>query len=73
MLLVPPVVRQEEVKSSSSGSSEVSGEFIKFLKRVLVLGSKEQIDGLGVFWIGSGAHKMIAVGVLFSLCIKEHV
>jgi hypothetical protein len=32
-----------------------------------VLGSKEQIDGLSVFWIGSSAHKIAAVGVLFSL------
>lgn len=66
MLLVPPVVSQEEVKSSSSGSPEVSGEFIKLLKRVLMLGAKEQVDGFSIFWIGSSAHKIVAVGVLFS-------
>ena len=36
---------QEEVKSSSSGSPEVPGEFFKFVVGVLVLGAKEQIDG----------------------------
>ena len=59
-------MRQEEVKSSCSGASYVSGELIKFLQGVLMLGSKEQIDTLGTFWIGSGAHKMITVDVLFS-------
>ncbi len=73
MLLIPPVVGQEEVKSSSSGSSQVSREFIKFLKGVLMLGSKEQVDGLSVFWIGSGAHKIVSVGVLFSLCFEYKV
>ena len=67
MLFVPPVVRQEKVKSSSSGSSKVLGELIKLLKSIKVLRPKEQIDGLSVFWIGSGAHKMGSVGVLFSL------
>jgi len=73
VLLVPPVVRQEEVKSPSSGSSQVSREFIKFLKGVLVLGAKEQVDGFGVFWIGSCAHKIVAVGVLFSLWLEDQV
>ena len=31
-----------------------------------MLGSKEQIDAFSIFWIGSGAHKMITVDVLFS-------
>jgi hypothetical protein len=31
-----------------------------------MLGSKEQIDAFSIFWIGSGAHKMVAVDVLFS-------
>ena len=66
VFLIPPVVRQEEVKSSCSGASYVSGEFIKFLQGVLMLGSKEQIDAFSIFWIGSGAHKMVAVDVLFS-------
>ena len=61
------------MKSPSSGASEVSGEFIKFLKRILVLVSKEQIDAFGVIWIGSGAHKIVAVGVLFSLYIEDKV
>lgn len=71
MLFVPPVVSKKKVKSPSSGASEVSGEFIKFLKRILVLVSKEQIDSFGVIWIGSSAHKIVAVGVLFSLCIED--
>ena len=71
MLFVPPVVSKKKVKSPSSGASEVSGEFIKFLKRILVLVSKEQIDAFGVIWIGSSAHKIVAVGVLFSLCIED--
>ena len=73
MFLVPPVVGQEEVKSSSSGSPEVSRKFIKFLKGVLVLGAKEQVDGLSVFWIGSGTHKKGSVGVLFSLWFEYKV
>ena len=73
MLLVPPVVGQEKVKSPSSGAPEVSGQFIKFLKRVLVLGSKEQVDGLSVFWIGSSTHEMGSVGILFSLYIEDQV
>ena len=64
---------QEKVKSPSSGAPEVSGEFVKFLKSILVLVSKEQIDAFGVFWIGSSAHKMGSVGVLFSLCIEDKV
>jgi hypothetical protein len=66
-------VRQEEVKSPSSGAPEISGEFIKFLKRVLVLVSKEQIDTFGVIWIGSSAHKIVSAGVLFSLYIEDQV
>lgn len=73
MFLVPPVVRQEEVKSSCSRTSKVSREFIKLLKGVLVLGSKEQIDRFSVFWIGSRAHKIVAVGVLFSLWFENKV
>ena len=73
MFFVPPVVSKKKVKSPSSGASEVSGEFIKLLKRVLVLVSKKQIDALGVIWIGSGAHKKGSVGVLFSLCIEDQV
>jgi len=73
VFLIPPVVRQEEVKSPSSGSSQVSREFIEFLKGVLVLGSKEQIDRFSVFWIGSRAHKIVAVGVLFSLWLEDQV
>ena len=73
MLLIPAVVSQEEVKSPSSGSPEVSGEFIKLLKRVLMLGAKEQVDGFSVFWIGSGSHKIVATVVLFSLCIEYQV
>jgi hypothetical protein len=38
-----------------------------------MLVSKEQVDGLSVFWIDSGAHKIFAVGVLFSLCIEDKV
>ena len=73
MIFIPPVVGQEEVKSSSSGSSQVSREFIKFLKGVLVLDAKEQVDGFGVFWIGSCAHKIVSVGVLFSLWLEDQV
>ncbi len=73
MLLVPPVVRQQEVKSPCSGSSKTSRKFIKLLKRVLVLGAKEQVDGLSDFWIDSGAHKIVPVGVLFSPCIEYQV
>ena len=62
---------QEKVKSSSPGAPEVPGEFIKLLKRVLVLDSKEQIDTFGVIWIGSGANKKGSVGVLFSLYIED--
>ncbi len=71
MPLIPPVVSQEEVKSPSSGAPEVSREFIEFLKSLLMLGSKEQVDGFGVFWIGSCAHKIVSVGVLFSLCFED--
>jgi hypothetical protein len=39
----------------------------------MVLVSKEQIDAFGVIWIGSSAHKIVAVGVLFSLCIEDKV
>ena len=73
MLLIPAVVSQEEVKSSSSGAPEVSREFIKLLKCISMLDSKKQIDAFSVFWIGSGAHKMGSVGVLFSLCIEDQV
>ena len=38
-----------------------------------MLGSKEQIDALGIFWIGSGAHKFVATVVLFSPCIEYQV
>ena len=38
-----------------------------------MLGSKEQIDALGIFWIGSGAHKIATVDVLFSPCIEYQV
>jgi hypothetical protein len=68
---MPPVVVQEKVKSPGSRSSKVSREFIEFLKGVLVLGSKEQVDGFSVFWIGSSAHKIVAVGVLFSLWLED--
>ena len=61
------------MKSSCSGAPEVSRKFVKFLKGVLVLWSKEKINGLSVFWIGSGAHKIVAVGVLFSLYIEDQV
>ena len=64
---------QEEVKSPSSGAPEVFREFIKLLKRVLVLCAKEQIVCLSVFWIGSSAHKIVAVGLLFSPCIEYQV
>jgi len=38
-------VRQEEVKSSCSGAPQGLGEGLKFLKGVLVLLTKEDIDG----------------------------
>jgi len=45
VFLIPPVVRQEEVKSSCSGAPQGLGEGLKFLKGVLVLLTKEDIDG----------------------------
>ena len=38
---VPPVVSQEEVKRSSSGSPEVLGKVVKLLEGVLVPMTKE--------------------------------
>ena len=42
---MPPVVRQKEVKSSCSGSLQGLSEGFKLLKGVLVLLTKEDIDG----------------------------
>jgi len=61
------------MKRPCSGSPEVSREFIKLLKRILMLRAEEQVDGFGVFWIGSSAHRIVAVGVLFSPCIEYQV
>jgi hypothetical protein len=38
-----------------------------------MLRAEEQVDGFGVFWIGSSAHRIVAVGVLFSPCIEYQV
>ena len=46
MLFVPPVVGQKKVQSARTGPSEVSGELIKLLQGLLVLGSKENGDVL---------------------------
>jgi hypothetical protein len=45
VFLIPPVVRQEEVKSSCPGSPQGLREGLKLLKGVLVLLTKEDIDG----------------------------
>ena len=45
VFLIPPVVRQEEVKSSCSGAPQGLGEGLKLLKGVLVLLTKKDIDG----------------------------
>jgi hypothetical protein len=42
---MPPVVRQEEVKSSCSGSPQGLGKGLKLLKGLLVLVAKKDIDG----------------------------
>jgi hypothetical protein len=42
---MPPVVGQEEVESSCSGSPQGLGKGLKLLKGLLVLVAKKDIDG----------------------------
>ena len=45
VFLIPPVVSQEEVKSSCPGTPQGLREALKLLKGVLVLLTKKDIDG----------------------------
>ena len=47
VFLVPFVVRDQEVKSPSSGSPQGLAEGLKLLIGVQMLASKEDVDGLG--------------------------
>ena len=45
---MPPVVGQEEMKSSCSGSPQGLGKGLKLLKGLLVLVAKKDIDGFAL-------------------------
>ena len=57
MPFIPPVVSQEEVKSSCSRSPQGLGKGFKLIKGLLVLVAKEDVDGLAL-WCHGSAHKV---------------
>ena len=54
------------MKSSSSGSSEVPGEFFKFVVGVLMLIAKEEVDGLVIRYLGEIHKDRVCLLFLFS-------